>query len=499
MSHQLTWFGRLRSTVERALGIGIPIYAGSSGTSAENDYPVQRDIYAWATNPWVYACVQAIATDLSGVPLVAETGIGSARRQTADHWLLRLLERPNPKLGGRKFRKQLIADMAIHRNCYMRVWRDASGRPYQLARIHPGAIKAVLARDGECIGWDLHRLGQRLAYTEVSHISDISLSDTESHVYGDSPIRPLSLGLQVDADSRKHAGKSAKRGRLEMMLTPADPAIALGKDQIRAITDGYREAVSAGHGLYVVGKGMSAEPMSLNARDAEFLGITDRTRVEVLATFGVPDTRAGGPAPNYGTARQQMRTYWETMQGMAALFDDELSRLADDGVRIRHSFAGVDALQTSRTEQQARGSVWINDYGLSPEQAARYEGFADLPAPAGTPTNQRAPVAPSQDQNPVADQPRRSLIARIAERLDIAAGAYDSRGVETGEAVVRSSVCRVLLNSDVPELLAAGVAERAAELCTESYLALDAHTEVYSLRAFSIEHAAQIADMAGAC
>lgn len=491
-----TLIDRARQVIQRALGIGIEVWSGSSGVGAQPDYPMEAAEAAFATNPWVYTCIQAIATDLSGVPLVAETGTGINRRQDSDHWLLRLIEHPHPKLGGRKFRKQLVADLAGYRNAYIRVWRDGNGRPYQLGRIHPSTIKAKMASDGEVLGWVIG--GRELPWNAVRHIADISLASSESYVYGESPVRALALGLQVDRDSRRHAGRSAKRGRLEMMVSPTEQGVSLGKDQINKVTEGYRDAVENGHGLYVVGMGMSASPLSLTARDAEFLGILDRSRAEVLAAFSVPETRAGGPAANYGTSKQQMRMYWESLQGMAALIDDELSALADDGTRIRHVFSQVESLQTSRTEQQARGATWITSYGLSPQDAARYEGFVDMPEPVREPAGV-APIAPSQDTNPPADQPHAArAVDEIGTVLRTAAPLFGKDAdIDAAARSLEAMLLRALMRNGTDQTRALDVASEAAGVCSEASLALSTIGEVYTSPAFGVQHAHRIARLAG--
>lgn len=407
------WFGPI---ITRLLGVGIPIYVqGSGGTPARSTYSVDRSMSAMAANPWVFTCVQAISTDLSGLPLVAIKGNAPNERQLNEHWLIELLKRPSTKVSGKRFRKQLIADLKQSGNCYIRVYRRSpSERPYMLGRIPPQAIEPIVAGDGEEVGWKLTRTGAELPWHAVLHVSDVSWEASVSAVLGESPIRPLALGLQVDTDSRKHAGRAAKRGRLDMVLSPKDPEIQLGEKQVRGLVDEYGLAMESGEGVYVANMGIDAQPVSITARDGEFLGISDRTKNEILAVFGVPPVRAGDPAANYGTAKQQMKTYWETLRGLAELIDDELSRLAEPGVRIAHSFERVEALQTSYTERQNRAVVWTEKFGVSPAQAARYEGFIDAPIPANVEAPQedtqgasdRVPNAANDDDSFEADEPR---------------------------------------------------------------------------------------------
>lgn len=405
MDQSPQWWDRARAWVIRALGVGLPTLSGSGApVPTAPQYDVDQTMATMATSPWVWACVQAIVTDLCGLPLVVEQGTGLKRQQTTDHPILRLLEAPSPRVSGRRFRRQLVADLALTGNAYIRVWRDATGRPSMLGRILPGRITALVGADGEVASWRLANGGE-LTWADVLHISDVSWSQEPELVYGQTPIAPIALGLQVQRDSRRQSGRSARRGRLEMMLTPGSPDVALSEPAVAGLTAAYANATSAGHGLYVVNKQMVATPLTLSARDGEFLGIEDRTRAEVLAVFGVPPVRVSEPAANYGTAKQQMRTYWETLQGRAALIDDELSRLCEPGTRVRHSFASVEALQTSTTERLDRAVKWTHQLGMRPNDAASYEGFVDAPVPNELPEAAAAP-APTTAPAPPVDEPR---------------------------------------------------------------------------------------------
>lgn len=533
----------IRGWVERALGVGLPTYSSSGGgLPATPVYPVDMAMASMSANPWVWACVQAIVTDLSGLPLVAEQGLGLAKTQTYTHWLLDLLDRPSPKISGRRFRRQLVADLAQTGNAYVRVWRGKDGRPVMLGRVIPGLIQANVGVDGEVIDWTLTATGEQLPWAAVLHVSDISWTEDQSLVYGASRIAPLALGLSVDRDSRRQAGRSARRGRLEMMLSPNSPEVSLNKDSVRMMTEQYAVATEEGHGLYVVNKGVTATPLTLTAREGEFLGVSDRLRAEVLAVYGVPPVRAGEPAANYGTARQQMRTYWETLLGWAALIDDELSRLAEPGVRIRHSFANVNSLQETHTERQNRAVVWIEKFGIDPASAAAYEGFHDAPIPKASKTASLEATALNGAQVVAAQGivqavalnqlPRESAVAMLVQffQLDPAAAEsvlgpigttfFASPPVKDATVVVEQalqsvawmfdgertpdveSMALTVIRSALIELgadpeLAAEVAASAVAQCSEVWWLQPPRDPVLKLWPFSRAHAEEIARHAG--
>ncbi len=492
-----TLLGRAALWLERSLGVGLPVYGrGGGAIPARPEYSVDTSMSALVRSPWVWACVEAISTDLSGLPIVVETGTGLDRSQSSSHWLIDLLDRPSPSVGGRRFRRQLLTDLLLSGNAYVRVWRSG-GRPVRLGRIVPQLIEASVGADGEVVGWRLTATGQVLGPDDVLHIAGISWTATQALALGESPIRPLHLALQVERDSRVQAGRSARRGRLEMMLTPAAPEVVLGPEQVDDIVQHYAASAERGDGVYVVNKLMTATPLSLSARDGEFLGISDRNRAEVLAVFGVPPTRVNEPAANYGTAKQQMRTYWEGLQGRAALLDDELSRLAEPGTRVRHSFAGVEALQTSQTERQARAVVWRESLGMSAEDAAAYEGFYDAPVSEQSIAD-RAPVAapatpPSADSNgnPPADQPREAAVAGALRQIaGLYAAGEDPADVERAARLLLRTALRSIGSQHADD-----VADEAAAVCREAAAAvLDGHPD--EVAAFGRDHAARIVRLA---
>jgi HK97 family phage portal protein len=438
----------------------------------------------------VQVCVQAISTDLAGLPLIAVRGEGENQIEITEHWLLTLLKQPHPKTPGRKFRKQLIADLTANGNAFVRIWRDFSGQAIQLARIVPNAVSPVVTNHGEILAWKVGN--ETLAWEDVLHIGDFSTRMDEHVVFGDSPIEALALALQVDLDARKQAGRAARRGRLEVIGTPRDAGVIMGPEKLRAVTDSYTGATETGAGLWVANYGLEITPVTYTPKEADFMEQGKATKNEILASFGVPGVRAGDASANYGTARQQMKTYWEGLMGRAAIIDDALSTLAEEGLRIRHSFAKVEALQTSLTERLARAERWVLIFGMDPSEAARYEGFLDAPVPkgpykpVGEPTSGGGGGAPRTDNgDPVPNQaqknaPAREAILRALRESDaddnegpevLASRLVDTFNEYFGESyeeVARQSADTCYFGRELPSDVRAGVfGERHADFILE--------------------------------
>jgi len=211
---------------------------------------------------------------------------------------------------------------------------------------------------------------------------------------------------------------------------------------------------------------MEAQQVGLSARDMEFAQMRHDTRDMVLAVFGVPPTRAGIPAANYGTAKQEMRSYWEALlRGMAALFDDEFSRLTgDSSIRIEHDPTDVEALQVSYTERQMRASTWVHSFGADPAAAAAYEGFPDAPTgTAGVPA-ERPDKEPDEPQGS-----RRTLLGLLTVYLRGAAHRYEVSEEPIARAEAEAQILgRALRDAGMPAALARSWAEEIAAQTDEA-------------------------------
>jgi HK97 family phage portal protein len=501
---------RARQWVTRML-VPMPLVATSGAPiGARPQYSARTAMSSAAAFPWVWASVQAIATDLSGLPLrgVRETVRTEGRRRYIErefddaHWVLRLLQKPNPRESGVRFRRQVYADFVLTGNAY--VWRIGEGSTASLQRLHPAHVTPMLdARTGlvEEYQWG----DRKLPAEEVLHIADISWTDDVSAVLGESVVRCLHDGLTASKESRQQAARAAKRGRLEMLLAPTDPVGTMGPEASARLKEAYESAVQRGDGVVVLNKAIEATPLSFSPRELEYQALNEQVRDEISAAFGVPPVRLGIPTANYGTAKQQMRQYAERLQRIAALFDDEISRLViGEDVRICHDFTDLEALQTSFTERQMRASVWVTAFGVSPKEAARYEGFDDAPIPADvTADDVRAPRRPATEVNePQAaglstEQAIHRYLVLAADRYQIAAneGAID----DGWQLVERGRLLGALEVAGVEAKRAEAVAAHVTGLLSEAVRQYaetrdaDAALGVRTLRAFGVEHARHLA------
>ena len=382
MERSSLWTRTLRAIgLQRvALDPGVPAVAGVAGDGFPQPppYDVAATYSALSRFPWVWACAQAITTDLCGLPLKVMRRKGARWEVVEDHPVLDLMARPveSGRMRGITLRQQVTLDYAIGRNAF--VLLDDAWRPRTLIRVHPESVQIVTDGAALPVRYDLGRdVRFSAAWDRVIHIRGPSWMDGQQQVYGTSPIQVLELLLNVEYDAYQRARQSAKRGRPDGVMSPPD-----GKewnvDQAKAIQSGIDQWTSSRNGILVNPWGAKLSTLAQTARDMEFLGTIDRGTSATLAVMGVTPTRVGIQSANYATAQMEAEIHWVNRQGDAAVLDDGWSilaeRVGEPGDRVMHDFATVPALQASRRAAIDRVQMHIIN-GMDPVDAYREEGL----------------------------------------------------------------------------------------------------------------------------
>ena len=381
-----SWFTRLLRGVGLLPSGEVAFEAGAdfaASQPAHPGYPKGDALSAYAAFPWVYSCVDAISSDLAGLPLMAIRGTGADAERLDSHPVLALLAQPSTRVSAQLFRKQLITDYILTGDAYALIAGERE--PVALLRMIPQRVTVKPWADGQPGQYLYDSSGKTREYTfeEVLHLRSPSWEDDPSNLYGTGAVRPLDHDLRTELASIKSAEQTAKTGRPSGIISPSEPDAVWGKEQISRIRKGYERQMSGQSGLLILGGPAKFDSLQMTPRDLEFSQQREMTRSATLAVFSVPPTRVGLPTANYATAREQAKVYWQTLQSRAAFIDVELTRLAQmfpgsESVRVVHDFSAVEALQESRSDRVLRVRQWY-DMGLSLADAAAFEGFEELP------------------------------------------------------------------------------------------------------------------------
>jgi HK97 family phage portal protein len=356
------------------------------GGPVAQDYSTVASMYAISAFAWVRACVDVIATDLSGLPIVVTRGEGKTAQRVVVPELMRLLKKPTSAQRRVAWERQLIAQLLLSGNAYaLRVGNKA--RPTSLPLLHPEGVRPIPGTFGFADGFEWTPFGGAPVGYDADLVVHFALTQWQygpQGLLGEGLIRALANDLAADLAASKLSASQSKQGRPIAVFSPSEGTM-LTNEQRKAVVDAYTKIVSEGLAAMALPAEMDVEFPAYSLRDMEFTTQRTMTRDTILAAFGVPPSRIGLPTANYATAREQMAVYWQNLKGYAALLDDGLNSIGEGwgaDLTTSHDFSGIAALQESLDARLNRVSTWVM-LGADPAAAASYEGFDDAPLTAG--------------------------------------------------------------------------------------------------------------------
>jgi HK97 family phage portal protein len=366
--------------------------------------------------------VSRLARAAAGLPLIAlDERRDGANYTTTQVWseAIELLRQPGAQTTGRRLREQLAVDLLTSGNCYALVTRSGS-RVVGLRRLHPARVSIEPGASGEARAYVYDARGAQVTYSadDVLHARYWSADDTPEGLYGVGLTQVLHPDLMADLALAKRSERNGAAGRPAAVLMPkGEPWNPKQREAIeRAAKTGMKEADG---GLFVLSGEGTLEPLSWTPTEQAIPEQRTFLREQVMAVTGVPPTVMGLPGANFATAQQEAVLYWQSVARLAETLAEAYSRLPRmmgeaPTVRVAHDLSGVPELQTERLPRIEAVERWVA-LGATPDEAARYEGFADAPELAALPEEVPADTAPMGDPDAEAD-----IVAQAQAVLDLA-------------------------------------------------------------------------------
>ena len=412
--HWLTAGAEAPLVIERSTG-PLPIaqpderryVAGSDWVAGTATPPLYDPLQALAgakSNPFLWSALLKVADAAASLPIVAvrerrtRTGTETTRVESA---ALDLLRQPSPGVTGLRLRRQVMLDLQAAGNAFLLVLR-APGGAATMRRIHPGRVRIEPGSTGEPRAYLVGQSGEETYYdpSVVIHLAMPTAEDSVYGLWGTGYVEVLRRDLLADQALAERARLNGASGRPAAMLVPKGEA-GWNEVQRRTADTALRAMMKAADGGVLTMSGdADLKPLGWTPTEQALPEQRTFVREQVMAVTSVPPTVMGLPGANFATAQQEAALFWSHVRDLCRLVDDGLSRLPamlgeSPEVALAHDFAGVAELQPDRTVRVANVAAWVN-LGADPDEAARYEGFADAPSlsePAAPP----APGAPAED------------------------------------------------------------------------------------------------------
>lgn len=295
----------------------------------------------------VYRAVYVRAHDVARcTPSVFSEANDGTRTKETDHFLAKLMVRPNRVQTWFEFMRDLWVAYLLRGNAYCAILRNYRGEPQELICINPDAVMVLEAADGSWF-YNVNRIGLfqiamlqpfpvAIPSEDILHFRGISFNML---------VAVSTIGLARDAIGLS-MGQSQQQSR--WVGNGARPSVILETDtrlgevaakRLRAQWEEFSANVQNVGRTAVLEEGVKAKPLQLSSVDLQFIDQCNLTIQDVGRFFGVPIRKLGQPDVSRGsTVIQEDQSYInETVSPDLELIEQKLVQCFDldrDGLGV---------------------------------------------------------------------------------------------------------------------------------------------------------------------
>lgn len=302
---------RDRETKASAVGRLVSMYPDGRPVWSPRD-PAVLAREGFERNAIVYRAVRMVAENAASVPWLLFDG----DREIADHPLLRLLARPNPRAGGPDLFEALFGHLMIAGNGFLEAV-TIDGEVAELHCLRPDRMQVVPGPDGWPAAFDYRVAGRGFRFEQHGvppPILHLSLFHPGDDHYGMSPLAAAQVPLDIH-----NAASGWNKALLDNAARPSGALVHSGTGSLteaqierlkRELEETFQGASNAGRPMLLDG-GLDWRALSLSPRDMDFIEAKHVAAREIALAFGVPPMLLGIPGDNtYANYQEANRAFW---------------------------------------------------------------------------------------------------------------------------------------------------------------------------------------------
>lgn len=331
---------------------------------------------------WVWQAVSTISNDVGRLPVVLFDRANDERVKAINHPAYQLLKRrPNPYMTAKVFKSLLTKNALLTGNGLAWIVRDVRGIPIEL---YPLATEAVRINviDNEPVYLVRFKSGDD--EVAINHRNIIHLKNVTSNGYwGLDAISYAKNSIGLGLATEKHGNRFFKNNaRPSVVLQTdsnmdkekADQLIASWNNQHAGSDNAYKTALLTG--------GMSAEVMSVNNDNAQWLQSRQFQRQEIASWFLLPANKLNDTSSvSYSSVAAYNQAYLDqTLMNWIVSWEEELTekllttkqRTSDE---FSFEFITAGLLRADLLQRYQAYQVGIASEFLSPNEVRRMENM----------------------------------------------------------------------------------------------------------------------------
>ena len=424
---------RIRSAIK---GVKLTDPGWSTVFGSGTDWSISKENY-YREHLWIYACINAIAQNIGGVPFEIFKGDNETALDDDNDPCFRLFRDVNPHLS----RYQLFEGTSI----FLYGWGEAFwvleklGMPkvQEIWMFRPDQFKHVV-KDGKLIGW-VYDKGTKRIPLELNEVIHFRLFNPYDDIRGFNPMQVAKMTVEMDFFAQKFNWNFFKQDATPGLALTTEQALTDEQyDRVKAEWVQKYAGVSKSHSIAILDGGLKFDKMPVTQRDMDFTGLRKMSREEICAIFKVPPAEVGilEYSRAYANTRSQDKGFWQkTLIPRMHYYEDVLNtNFFPDHFPEYHGYfdlSSVEALQEDLNEK-AKTAKTLHSMGYPMNAVNDLLGLGLPPINGGEfgylPQNY-IPVTSIPESQKALKEVREKITRRIVRPKQVSVGKLDLKKV----------------------------------------------------------------------
>jgi HK97 family phage portal protein len=342
-------------------------------------------------NVIVHRCVSLIASSASHVPWMVYKNQGSRTSLAPNHFVMRLLKKPNPETSGADFFTELISNLLLYGNSYLLLSGPNNSVPSGMHLLHSQSVE-ILTSNNRSVSYKYRFNGAERVYpidpvSRISRVLHFKNYHPSNHLYGLSPLEAAAKSINLYSktlDWNKALLKNAARPSGALVFQDGNGYLT--DEQFERLQqqfyDNFSGSSNSGKPLVLEG-GLKWQETNNAEKFEKFIELKDSSARDIAIAFNVPPQLLGINGDN---------TYSNMQEARLALWEENIIPLLDklgDGLSnwFSHWFAEELLVEFDRDSISAlterRENLWAKVAGASFMTLNEKRAFVGLGAIAG--------------------------------------------------------------------------------------------------------------------
>jgi len=264
----------------------------------------------FATDTWVYICVDKNAKAIASLPLKVYQKTPSGR-QEVDNRVSRLIKNPNPYQTRYNFWYITELCLELTGNAYWEIVRNAFDLPVEMYVLRPDRMKIVPDPQKYIKGY-IYTVNLKDIKFNANEIIHLKLGNPTDDYYGLSPISAARRSVLLDRYAQEHAEEFFKSGEMPGVVLEYDGT--LSDVEWKRLNQRWAKAhrgIKKAHRTAILEGGLKAKDIGMTQQDAQFIKQRKMSREEMCAIYDIPPAMVGLlEYANYANVFEQRRIWY---------------------------------------------------------------------------------------------------------------------------------------------------------------------------------------------